>query len=439
MDHHTHRKPEHGKLIFAEDEYYDFNNVYSGLNDNVLVVGGSGTGKTRGVVRPNILQAEGSYVICDPKGNLYDLYRDYLNDKGYRVERLDFVQPERSTVKYNFFQYIRNQTDILKVVHLLCSSTGRSVKDPFWDQSAQIILEGIVSLLIDFRPEGYRNFGMAMDLLRKGQRTDGGRSEDVSKLDYIFQSVTKGAENSFAARCYQSVAVNPARTWNCVISTILAKLAAYDTDEIRSFLSADTLDLPEMGSQKTAIFITVSDTDRSIDSLVNVFFTQAMQELCRVADRQPQNRLEIPVRFILDDFATNVLIDDFPRMISSIRSRGISAMILLQAEAQLRSGYHEDAATIISNCDSYIYLGGNDIETARAVGERCDQSMLDVLNMPVRTCWVFRRGQKARRSSVFDLDEFEKQCKRDVERQKEVNKQINFCNEREAEEWNLVS
>ena len=413
MEHKIYKKPEKGKVILADGEYYNFNDSRSGLNDNVLIVGGSGTGKTRGVVRPNILQAEGSYIVSDPKGNLYDLYREYLKGKGYRVERLDFARPERSTVQYNFFRYIHNQTDILRVAHLLRCASGGSTADQFWEQSSELIIECVVSFLMEFRPEGSRNLGTLLDMLREGHRMLDNAAD--SQLDHLMLQAEKYAQDSFAVRCYQSVSVNPTRTWNCVISSALAKYAAYDTAEIRSLLEEDTLNISSIGSRKTALFVVVSDTDRSMDDIANIFFTQAMQELCRMADQRPENCLKVPVRFILDDFATNVHIDEFPRMISSIRSRGLSTMIMIQAEAQLKSVYQQDAETIIGNCDSYVYLGGNDVHTAWAVGERCDQPMREILNMPIGTCWVFRRGQKAREAMVFDLDAFERAC---IERKK---------------------
>lgn len=168
-------------------------------------------------------------------------------------------------------------------------------------------------------------------------------------------------------------------------------------------MEENDIDFAAIGQEKTAVFVTVSDTDRSMDSLVNMFFTQTMQALCDYADNAcPNNRLPVPVRFILDDFATNCRIEEFPRMISSIRSRGISVMLMIQAESQLRQGYGHDGKTIISNCDTYVYLGGNDVETAQAVSVRCDKSLKQVLYMPVGSCWVFRRGSQPVYTKLLD-------------------------------------
>lgn len=401
-------QPGPGQLILAQDEYYDFNNYMAGLNDNVLVVGGSGTGKTRSVVRPNLLQATGSYLISDPKGNLYDRYQDYLRSRGYRVVRLDFVHPEKSTAHYNFFRYIHSETDVLKVAHMLSEKGGSFSKDPFWDQSSEILMECAISYLREFCPESDRNFGNVLKFIRSGERGQSDQHDSV--LDRLLEKAGILAPSSQAVRCYKSICINPSRTWSCILTAALAKYASMDTAEVTELLSDDTMRFDEIGRTRTAVFVVVSDTDRSLDPIVNVFFSQAMQELCRVADDRKDCRLPVPVRFVLDDFATNVHIDEFPRMISSIRSRGISAMLMVQAEAQLESGYGSDAQTIISNCDSYVYLGGNDISTARRVGERADLPMLDILNMPVGSCWVFRRGQAAHRSKTFPLDAFEKEC-----------------------------
>lgn len=170
----------------------------------------------------------------------------------------------------------------------------------------------------------------------------------------------------------------------------------------------DELDLGSVGTEKTAVFVIISDKDRSMDGFANIFYSQAMDELCRVADEECEDgRLPIPVRFILDDFATNCKITDFPRMISSIRSRGISTMLILQSEAQLTNCYGTDGRTVVANCDSYVYLGGNDLETAEAISKRCDVPLGKILYMPVGTNWIFRRGQKPINGRNFVLEPFE--------------------------------
>ena len=192
-----------------------------------------------------------------------------------------------------------------------------------------------------------------------------------------------------------------------ILITVNSRIGLFDTPEINRMLGSDTINIPGIGQRKTALFVVVSDTDRSMDTLANLFFTQAMNELCLYADNHcPDCRLPVPVRFIMDDFATNCKIEEFPRMISSIRSRGISAMLMLQAESQLESSYGCDWSTIIANCDTYVYTGGNDVETAKAVATRCDMPVKRILNMPVGSIWIFRRGQTPVNGKLFDIEPF---------------------------------
>jgi type IV secretion system protein VirD4 len=215
--------------------------------------------------------------------------------------------------------------------------------------------------------------------------------------------------SSYAVKTYKKFRVAAGKTLKSILISVNARLGLFDVPEIDAMLETDTINIKSIGDKKTALFVVVSDTDRSLDGLANIFFTQAMNELCRYADKEcKDNRLPVPTRFILDDFATNVRINEFPRMISSIRSRGISTMLMIQAEAQLQEAYEFDGKTIIGNCDTYVYLGGNDVETAKAVAERCDVPVKKVLNMPVGTCWIFRRGQMPIYSKIVDFDAFKK-------------------------------
>ena len=199
------------------------------------------------------------------------------------------------------------------------------------------------------------------------------------------------------------------KTLKSILISVNARIGLFDVPEINKMLKSDTIDIVSIGERKTALFVVVSDTDRSLDGLVNIFFSQTMNELCRHADRECKgNMLPVPTRFILDDFATNVKINEFPRMIASIRSRGISTMLMIQAESQLAEAYGNDGKTIIGNCDTYIYMGGNDVDTAKAVADRCDMPVKKILNMPVGTSWIFRRGQAPINATNIDLDSYKK-------------------------------
>ncbi|MCR4717351.1 MAG: type IV secretory system conjugative DNA transfer family protein [Lachnospiraceae bacterium] len=391
-------------MILAENKYYSLDCFKTKLNNNVIAVGTSGAGKTRCLVEPNILQAVGSYIISDPKGNLYEKYKSYLSKKGYRVIKLDFTNPKNSE-KYNFFKYIHSPLDILKISNILIYQSGRSTfHDPYWDRASQILIQSLIGFLIEQCREEDMTLENIFRLIDEFN-IDEDNSSNKTLLDELFEDLEKDNHNSYAVKAYKKFRCAPGKTLKCIVSTLNATLGSYDTPEINEMLSKDTIDISSIGCKKTALFVVVSDIDRSMDGLANIFFTQALSELLRYADNECKNNmLPIPTRFILDDFATNVRINDFPRMISSIRSRRISAMIMIQSESQLMETYHYDGNTIISNCDTYIYMGGNDIETARAISLRCDIPLKKILLMPVGTNWIFRRGQEPVNARNFDID-----------------------------------
>ncbi len=390
---------KYGMLKIAEGCSYSLNDHETRLNNNVLVVGGSGTGKTRTIVTPNLHEAAGSYVISDPKGDLYKKYVGYLREKGYQTVLVDFAHPEQSA-HYNPLHNVRATQDILKIASVVVNAKISVGVDPYWDSMTIILLSAIIAYMIetDYQP---CNFASILKLVREGERMNDDCKS--SKLANRFDVLKKQNPDSWACSQFENVNQTPYRTYDTIRSTLAAKFASFDTQELQSMMEENDIEFAAIGQEKTAVFVTVSDTDRSMDSLVNMFFTQTMQALCDYADNAcPNNRLPVPVRFILDDFATNCRIEEFPRMISSIRSRGISVMLMIQAESQLRQGYGHDGKTIISNCDTYVYLGGNDVETAQAVSVRCDKSLKQVLYMPVGSCWVFRRGSQPVYTKLLD-------------------------------------
>lgn len=411
------------KMILAKDQYYSLDCYETQLNNNVLVMGAAGTGKTRSVVSPNILQATGSYVISDPKGNLYKKYHDYLEQKGYVVKKLDFTHPQES-MKYNPFHYINCPQDIVKVAHMLAAQVAGEGKhayggDVFWIESATVLLTALIAYLWSYRPKHEQTLESVFKLISACE-VDENNSSYNTTLDRIFNEAGKRDDKSFAYQQYQKFRVGAGRTLRSILITLTSRLGNYDFPELKELLSDDELEIGRIGMEKTALFVIVSDKDRSLDGLANIFFTQAMEELCRVADNECEDeRLPVPVRFILDDFATNCKIEDFPRMIASIRSRGISTMLMLQAESQLEQCYGHDGRTIIGNCDTYLYLGGNDLETAKSVAMRCDLPVTRILNMPVGTVWIFRRGQTPINTVNFDLVSFEASKRQELDRGQE--------------------
>ena len=399
--------PEKNTMILANDQYYSLDCHKTQLNNNVLVVGCSGAGKTRSIVTPNLLQATGSYVVSDPKGNLYKQYGNYLRKQGYTVKCLDFVNPERS-VGYNPLEYIRNSQDIVKMAYMLVYNskhTGARSVDPFWDEASALLVASLIGYIMETCEEWRLEY--VLKILCKGKRSESRISGGKNALQCMMDEHQMRYPGSWACREFAKADVASDRTFNSMLITLTATLGNLSSKEINKMLSKDEIDISSLGRKKTVLFVVVSDTDRSMDTFVNLFFTQAMNELCRYADEKcPNSTLPDPVRYILDDFATNCRIAEFPRMISSIRSRGISAMLMVQSEGQLEEGYGADGKTIISNCDTYIYLGGNDTATATAIAERSDLPLCDILNMPVGYNWLFRRGQAPFFNRNFNLEAF---------------------------------
>ena len=396
------------RMILGENQIYSLDCYETQMNNNVLVVGTSGSGKTRSVVTPNILEATGSYIISDPKGSLYKRYAKYLQNKGYKVKKLDFVNSNKSC-HYNFFNYIHNTRDIVKMAHILMSEERPGNMDPFWTEASEILLQAIMAYMFETCDKEECTLNNVLWLISKCQIDE----NDISvktELDLLFDDYRKVNPESFAVGQYDKFRIAAGKTLKSIMISVNAKLATYDIPEIREMTKEDDIDIANIGEGKTALFVVVSDTDRSLDGLANVFFTQAMNELCTYADNNCESEsLPIHVRFILDDFATNCKIYDFPRMIASIRSRNISVMLIIQSESQLRAFYREDEKTIIGNCDSYLYLGCNDVETATEISKRANVPLAKILYMPIGTNWLFRRGQLPINGKNLQLERYMEQ------------------------------
>lgn len=403
-----------GNLLIAEGCTYSLNDYQTKLNNNVLVVGGSGCGKTRNIVIPNILQAVGSYLVSDPKGDLYKRFGGFLRSKGYDVKTINFAHPELSC-GYNPLHYIKSTQDIIKFSSLLVNDkrTAQSRADPFWDLSAATLLSALIGYLKENKdPCTFENI---LKMLRAGTR--GGEQTHTSDLAVLFEAHERENPKSWACAQFKGINAAPNDTYNCILSELSAKFAYLDSKELNKMMTGKAFDFTALGVRKTAVFVIVSDTDRTMDTLANIFFTQAINALCDYADTKcKNNRLPIPVRFILDDFATNCRIEEFPRIISSIRSRGISVMLLIQSEAQLHQGYEMDALTIISNCDTYAYIGGNDVNTAENISIRLDRPLAEVLYMPVGECIIFRRGSLPVCTKILNGGEFIRKVETEMRR-----------------------
>lgn len=383
------------------------NTRLTGLNNNDLIIGPTGSGKTQGYVIPNILEASESLIIADTKGDLRRKFSTKLKQKGYRVFDIDFTDLGKSAHGYNPLDFVHFDTknqkyieqDIMTIAAAL--SPVSTPKDPFWDQSAQLYLEALISYTLECLPRGERNLTSVGTLASYiGSPT----------LNAMFRELEDFAPNCFAVNRHHQMKMNCVadRAEACIKAFVFKTLNPMNFDGANAlFTNFNRIEFSALGRQKTAVFLTISDTDRSMDALVNLFYTQALQELCRSADRDyPDCRLAVPVRFILDDFATNTFIPHFDRIISVIRSREISVSLILQSLTQLDGLYgHAASRTISGNCDTWIYLGGQDIDTARYIGAKLDKTTQTVLAMPLDQAALLIRGQKPQIVSKAKIQE----------------------------------
>lgn len=425
-----------GRLMpVAKGVMYDLDDRETGRNANCLIIGGSGTGKTRSIISPNILSSFGSYIVSDPKGELYKRYAGFLQGRGYIVKRLDFTTP-RVSDRWNPLSYLHGPVDCMRLANLMAWRDG-AYKDTFWNEMNELVGSAALGLIMEKLPREERNLTKYAHLI-KGMRRDSDTASGSCLLDQVMEQLPVG---HWAVNQYFMAKTAPDRTWNSIAATMAARARLFQLPEVSEMLAGDDIGIEDIGKRKTAVFVIVSDTDRTMDPLANLFFTQAMHVLTREADKEPGGRLPFMVRFILDDFATNVTVTDFPEMISSIRSRRISIMAAIQAESQLMSRYGTDWRTIEGNCDTIVYLGGADLETARTVAARAGKGLREILNMPPGRCWIFRRGEEPREAELWNLEEWMKSRKIELTPFKEegsewLREALSFMTEEEKEEQN---
>lgn len=390
--------------ILADGVQVDNDTWATGLNNNDLIIGPSGGGKTRGYVMPNLLQCTGSTITADTKGRLLSELGPALKRGGCQIGNLDFTDCLHSPLGYNPLAYVRhdkerdtyNEQDIMTIAS--CIVTVESDREPFWECAARMVLESIIGYVLECLPPEEHHLGSVVDLFGEMRG---------SAFHRLFEELCEISPYSFTAMRYRAymTCVGADKMFFSIMGILAEKLAVLSFDGARAlYLNPNQIDIPSLGRTRTALFLTISDTDRSMDKLANLFYTQALQVLCRTADKSEGYRLPVPVRFLLDDFASNVCIPDFDKTISVIRSREISVSLILQSISQLESLYGPARAkTIINNCDHCLYLGSQDVETARYISVKANKNVNTVLDMPVGEAWLFARGQAPRRVHRFDV------------------------------------
>ena len=360
-------------------------NVSIGLNAkkhrrnlNTLVCGGSGAGKTRFYCKPNLMQANTSFVILDPKGEIVRDVGKLLEAKGYEIKVLDLISMEKSHC-YNPFVYLRSDNDIQRLVTNLFKSTtpkGSQSNDPFWDTAASMLLLALVFYLHYEAPEDEQNFAMVMEMLRAGAIEDE-EEPRPSPLDNLFSELEYENPEHIALKYYHSYHSGSAKTLKSIQITLAARLEKFNLESLAALTTTDELEIETLGEKKTALFALIPDNDTSFNFLVSLLYTQLFQQLFYSADHIHGGSLPIPVHFLMDEFANVSLPDDFDKILSVMRSRSVSVSIILQNLAQLKALFEKQWESIVGNCDEFLYLGGNEQSTHKYVSELLGKSTID--------------------------------------------------------------
>lgn len=348
-------------------------------NLNTLVIGGSGAGKTRFFAKPNIMQANTSLIILDPKGEIARDEGHLLEQKGYVVKVLDLINMDRSHC-YNPFVYLQSDNDVQKLVTNIFKATtpkGSQSNDPFWDTAASMLLLSLVFYLWYEAPTDEQNFPMVMELLRAGEVKE---DDDnfVSPLDILFNQLEVDDPNHIALKYYRDYHSGSAKTLKSIQITLASRLEKFNLESLASLTQTDELELDKIGERKTALFAIIPDNDTSFNFLVSVLYTQLFQQLFYAADHKYGGRLPVHVHFLMDEFANVSLPDDFDKILSVMRSREVSVSIILQNLAQLKALFEKQWESIVGNADELLYLGGNEQSTHKYISELLGKETIDM-------------------------------------------------------------
>lgn len=373
-----HQAPEENNKVLTQNVSIGYNAKLHRRNFNTLVVGGSGAGKTRFYAKPNIMQANTSFVVLDPKGEILRDTGGLLKEKGYEVRVLDLINMERSD-RYNPFKYIESDNDVQRLVTNLFKSTtpkGSQSNDPFWDTAASMLLLALIFYLRYEAPPEEQNFPMVMELLRAGD-IDEENEAAGSALDDLFGMLETDNPAHIALKYYKAYRSGSAKTLKSIQITLAARLEKFNLESLATLTSTDELDLQSLGEKKVALFAIIPDNDTSFNFLVSILYTQLFQQLFFVADHKHGGALPVHVHFLMDEFANVSLPDDFDKILSVMRSRGVSVSIILQNLAQLKALFEKQWESIVGNCDEFVYLGGNEQSTHKYVSELLGKETID--------------------------------------------------------------
>lgn len=372
------QEPEEENKILTQNVSIGYNAKEHRRNLNTLVVGGSGAGKTRFYAKPNVMQANTSFVILDPKGEILRDTGNLLKAKGYEVRVLDLINMEKSHC-YNPFVYMESDNDVQRLVTNLFKSTtpkdGGS-KDPFWDTSASMLLLALIFYLKYEAPEEEQNFSTVIEMLRAGD-VDEEHANAPSILDELFAHLEYEVPDHIALKYYQAYRSGAAKTLKSIQITLASRLEKFNLDSLSNLTAVDEMDLRTLGEKKVALFAIIPDNDTSFNFLVSILYTQLFQQLFYTADYKYGGSLPIHVHFLMDEFANVSLPDDFSKILSVMRSRSVSVSIILQNISQLKALFEKEWESIIGNCDEFLYLGGNEQSTHKYVSELLGKETID--------------------------------------------------------------
>ncbi|HEO7558907.1 TPA: type IV secretory system conjugative DNA transfer family protein [Streptococcus agalactiae] len=350
-------------------------------NKNVLVIGGSGSGKTRFYVKPNLMQMQSSYCVTDPKGTIVIECGKMLEDNGYEIKILNTINFKKS-MKYNPFAYLRSEKDILKLVQTIIANTkgeGEKAGEDFWVKAEKLYYTALIGYIFYEAPREEKNFATLLDMIDASEVREDDETY-MNPIDRLFEALEKKEPTHFAVKQYKKYKLAAGKTAKSILISCGARLAPFDIQELRDLMKEDELELDTLGDRKTALFVIISDTDDTFNFVVSIMYSQLFNLLCDKADDEYGGRLPVHVRCLLDEFANIGLIPKFEKLIATIRSREISASIILQAQSQLKAIYKDNADTIVGNCDSTLFLGGKEKTTLKELSETLGKETIDLYN-----------------------------------------------------------
>ena len=373
------RNPEKN-MLFTNTEGMSIDTRKTFRNNNVVVIGGSGSGKTRYYVKPNLMQCHSSYVITDPKGSLILETGKMLEKNGYKIKIFNLIDFAKSD-HYNFFEYVHDEKDILKLITNLITNTNGDKKgggaDPFWEKAETALLEALFAFVLMEAPKNEQNIATVMELLRLAEVKEDNENYK-SPLDILFEDLKAEKPDHFACKQYDLFKLAAGKTAKSILVSVGVRLATFNIKAVSDMLSEDTIELDKIGEEKTALFIVISDSDRTFNFLAAMMYQQLFDSLFLKAEQKYGGRLPIHVRFLLDEFANIGLIPNFEIYIATMRSREMSVNVILQNVAQIKGLYKDTWETITGNCDTLIFLGGKEQSTCEYISKMIGKTTVDL-------------------------------------------------------------